>query len=299
MRRAGIGIFGTSFLDLLSGALGAVIILFIIVPKMSQADAELMDKVRAIEELALDIDQIAAQIENSVPEAVLDKVKDELDNLKQTVADLQRQIDQLEEDLERVQSRNAALEAVVEKQQEELERLRQQLGEAKDKLKEKEDAGRTASTVEKTLGVFAQFGILCRWEELDADIDMGVQKFGADPEQCWRMYPSKPWGILGEDVRERVEGDKERFELFYVPQIYPEVYTLWVNVYEGSKVNHAEARLTMIFHPGKPDEQRHEIGPVPLRGPELRCVATFRLSDYGFELLPHREPFWGEGRVVK
>ena len=122
MRRAGIGIFGTSFLDLLSGALGAVIILFIIVPKMSQADAELMDKVRAIEELALDIDQIAAQIENSVPEAVLDKVKDELDNLKQTVADLQRQIDQLEEDLERVQSRNAALEAVVEKQQEELER---------------------------------------------------------------------------------------------------------------------------------------------------------------------------------
>ena len=191
------------------------------------------------------------------------------------------------------------MEAVVEKQQEELERLRQQLGEAKDKLKEKEDAGRTASTVEKTLGVFAQFGILCRWEELDADIDMGVQKFGADPEQCWRMYPSKPWGILGEDVRERVEGDKERFELFYVPQIYPEVYTLWVNVYEGSKVNHAEARLTMIFHPGKPDEQRHEIGPVPLRGPELRCVATFRLSDYGFELLPHREPFWGEGRVVK
>lgn len=299
MRRAGINIFGTSFLDLLSGALGAVIILFIIVPKMSQADADLIHKAQEIEKLALDIDQIVERIENSVPKDVLQSIDEELDEFRQDVADLQVRINQLEDDIASVQSRNAALEATVAEQQTELERLREQLGAAKAKLKEKEDAERTANTVEKTLGVFAQFGILCRWEELDVDVDMGVQKFGQDAEHCWRMYPSKPWGILGEDVRERVDDDKERFELFYVPRIYPEEYTLWVNIYEGSQSFRANVKVVMIFHPGKPDEQRHEIGPVALSGTGTRCVVTFRLTDYGFEMLPHREPQWGEGRVVK
>ncbi len=35
MARKEINVFGTSFLDLLSGALAAVIILFVIVPKLS------------------------------------------------------------------------------------------------------------------------------------------------------------------------------------------------------------------------------------------------------------------------
>ena len=44
MARKEINIFGTSFLDLLSGALGAVIILFIIVPKMSVQQQEALQE---------------------------------------------------------------------------------------------------------------------------------------------------------------------------------------------------------------------------------------------------------------
>ena len=56
MARQEINIFGTSFLDLLSGALAAVIILFIIIPKMTKEDVELLEKVKEIQEITTSID---------------------------------------------------------------------------------------------------------------------------------------------------------------------------------------------------------------------------------------------------
>ena len=54
MARQEINIFGTSFLDLLSGALAAVIILFIIIPKMTKEDVELLEKVKEIQEIIVE-----------------------------------------------------------------------------------------------------------------------------------------------------------------------------------------------------------------------------------------------------
>ena len=56
MARKEINIFGTSFLDLLSGALAAVIILFIIVPKMTQENIDAIEKVKKIEAVVESID---------------------------------------------------------------------------------------------------------------------------------------------------------------------------------------------------------------------------------------------------
>lgn len=305
MARKEINIFGTSFLDLLSGALGAVIILFIIVPKMTQSDVELIEKVKQVEALAVDVEELVERLENSIPKELLEEIESELEELKSTIEQLQQRVTELSEDVKRLSEENLELKEQNEQQKEEIEELRARLAAAEARAevveRELEEKSReeTVNRVEEVLGVFAKFGILCRWSETNADVDMGVQRFGGEPEHCWRMYPSKKWGILGEDVRERGFDEEERFELFYVPEIYPDTYTAWVNIYDGSAGRSARINATLVFHPGKPDEQRYDVPTFEISGNSARCFVTFRLTNSGFEILPHREPIWGEGRVVK
>ncbi|NDV57873.1 hypothetical protein [Bacteroides sp. 519] len=299
MARKEINIFGTSFLDLLSGALGAVIILFIIVPKMTQENVELIKKVKEIEVIASDVEELLEKVKNSVPTEVFNTLKEEMETIKSKMSELKNKLAELEKEIQQITEENRTLKETVQTQQEEIEKLKAKLAEMTTRATEAEEKNKPANTVEKTLGVFAKFGILCKWEESNTDVDMGVQRFGMSPEQCWRMYPSKSWGILGEDVREREISDQERFELFYVPQIYPDEYTVWINIYKKSSGTNANVTCILIFHPGKPDEQRKEIGPIYLSSRTTKCVVSFRLSNFGFEIISHREPQWGEGEVIK
>ena len=302
MAKREINIFGTSFLDLLSGALAAVIILFVIVPKKTQSDIELIEKFREVEVIAADIEDLTERLKNSVPKEVLEQIETELNELTQKIEKLQNQLAQMEADIKAITEENTNLKQTIQEQQEEIERLKKQLDDASRRAEEAEKHNSTANTVEKTLGVFAKFGILCRWEETDTDVDLGIQRFGdygGTKEHCWRMYPSKPWGILGEDVRERDFDEEERFELFYVPKIYHDVYTAWVDIYDNSKGKHAKVNATLIFHPGQPDEQRYEVGAFSVSGSQTKCFVTFSLTEHGFTILNHREPQWGNGRVVK
>ncbi len=303
MKRKEINIFGTSFLDLLSGALAAVIILFVVVPKGVQEDPELVKQVQELKTVTNDVKGAIERIKNSVPKEIFEKIRKEIEDANKKLSELNNRIDKLEKDIKKVSSENTALKKEVQKQQEEIEKLKKQVEVLTASLKaekEKNDkANSTANTVEKTLGVFAKFGVLCKWNETNADVDLGVQRFG-QPEHCWRNYPSKKWGILGEDVRERVDEDtEERFELFYVPQIYPDEYTVWVDIYERSVSNHANVTCIFVFHPGRDDEIKKEIGPIPVSKGNNKLIASFRLSNSGFEFIDLREPIWGTGRVVK
>lgn len=304
MARKEINIFGTSFLDLLSGALAAVIILFVVVPKDVQADPELVKQVQELKTVANNVKEAIEKIKNSVPKEAYEKIQDEIEVANKKLSELNDKIGRLEEGIKEISSENTALKEKVIQQQKDIEKLRQQIKELTETLKtekeKNEKANSTANTVEETLGVFAKFGILCKWDETNTDVDMGVQKFGQPQEQCWRNYPSKKWGILGEDVRERVEEDaEERFELFYVPQIYPDEYTVWVNIYENSVSNYANVTCIFVFHPGKNDEIKKEVGPITISKGNNKLVATFRLSNSGFEFVSLKEPIWGTGKVIK
>ena len=304
MARKEINIFGTSFLDLLSGALAAVIILFVVVPKGMQEDPELVKQVQELKTVTKDMKEAIEKIKNSVPKEMFEKIREEIEFANQKLSELTEKIAKLEEDIKKITSENTTLKETIRHQQEDIEKLQRQIQELTAALKTErnnnEKANSTANTVEKTLGVFAKFGVLCKWNETDTDVDMGVQKFGQPSDQCWRNYPSKKWGILGEDVRERVDEDtKERFELFYVPQIYPDEYTVWVDVYEHSAGDHATVTCIFVFHPGKTDEVKKEIGPITVSKGNYRLAATFRLSSSGFEFVGLREPIWGTGRVIK
>ena len=214
MAKKDINIFGTSFLDLLSGALASVIILFVIVPKKTSSDVEIIEKFKELEVVATEVQDLTAKLKESVPKDVFKEISKEMDELRRKISDLRDKIRSLEEDIKKTTEENKALKQKVEEQTQEIEKLKEQLRDAQIRAKQAERSNSTANTVEKTLGVFAKFGILLRWEQTDTDVDMGVQRFGESPEQCWRMHASKIWGILGEDVRERVDEDTERFELF-------------------------------------------------------------------------------------
>lgn len=300
MAKKDINIFGTSFLDLLSGALASVIILFVIVPKKTSSDVEIIEKFKELEVVATEVQDLTAKLKESVPKDVFKEIAQELEDLRSKISDLRDKIRQMEDDIRRVTEENTELKQQVAAQAEEIERLKEQLQTARTRAERAEKANTASSTVERTLGVFAKFGILCRWEQTDTDVDIGVQRFGDSPEQCWRMHASKKWGILGEDVRERATDESERFELFYVPEIYPDVYTAWCNVYTGSIGTEANVTATLIYHPGAVDEQKYEIGPFHIqKNAPHKCFVTFQLTTGGFTILEHREPIWGTGRVVK
>ncbi|MCK9303053.1 MAG: hypothetical protein PHU62_05720 [Bacteroidales bacterium] len=302
MARKEINVFSVSFLDLLSGALAAVIILFIIVPKMTSEQQSVLEQIEGLKTEVVELDSLLAQLHNSIPADEYTKLMDKLDSFQDLIDNLEQHVSSLQAETEKLKAENEELKELIkncEDSQKTIEQLRSKIAELEKEVKEKSNDSKMANTVEKTLGVFAQFGILCRWTEANTDVDIGVQRFGSSPEQCWRMYPNKEWGILGEDVRERNVGEEERFELFYVPQIYEDDYTFWINIYEKSASFDANVMCVLIFHPGKPDEIRKEIGPIHLTNSSINCVVSFHLNKYGFNIINYREPQWGEGRVVK
>lgn len=299
MARKEINIFGTSFLDLLSGALAAVIILFIIVPKMMPNDVELLERITEIKSITGDIDNALQRIKYSVPKDVYEKIKEQMDTLNDKIRQLSERVEELETQIKQVVAENDELKQKLAEKDSQTDQLKRELEDLKKQLEEEKENNSPTNTIEKTLGVFAKFAILCRWEEPTTDVDLGVQSFNAEPSQVWRMYPSKPWGILGEDVRERSDDTSERFELFYVPEIVPGEYTAWVNVYSGSRGESAQVNCTLIFHPNGPDEIRKEIKPFIISKNNSKCFVTFRLSNAGFSIISHREPIWGNGVVIK
>ena len=298
MARKEINIFGTSFLDLLSGALAAVIILFIIVPKMTQENIDAIEKVKKIESVVENIDVALEEIKNRIPKEEYDLIKEQLDKLKNNIDQLKNEIEELKQDVVRISQENSQLKETLDVNNKEIEKLQAEIKRLQERLSQEEAKNTAINNVEQTLGVFAKFGIIVSWDELETDVDMGVQCFSPQ-EQCWRMYPNKKWGILGQDVRERIDDGEQHFELYYVPEIHDGIYTAWVNIYTGSRGKTANMKCIMIFHPGKPDERREELSPFTLTSSSNKCFVTFRLSESGFEILPHREPIWGEGKVVK
>ena len=98
MRRAKeIHLVNISFIDMLAGALGAVMILFIIVPKVSFSDLE---KIKTLDSLAINkanMDSMLVSLKSVVPEK-------EYQDLIQSSATLQASIEALKVDVDNVQS---------------------------------------------------------------------------------------------------------------------------------------------------------------------------------------------------
>lgn len=137
MAKKQINVFGASFLDLLSGALGAVIILYVIVPKLEIPVNEFEEQQQLageIAELGLSIEEIS----NMIPQADYAKMLEQLSSIERTNSRLQGEIARLEERLEQFELSSeqeeliAELEGQISELQEQVENVRTELSECEE-----------------------------------------------------------------------------------------------------------------------------------------------------------------------
>ncbi len=133
MARKEINIFSASFLDLLSGALGAVIILYILVPKLTIPVEEFEEQKKLSEEvgkLGVAIDDIASLI----PQAQLDAIKSQMQEvisaknaLEKKIAGLQQGLDECLKSNEENVKKILALQSELDKTKAALEAANAQI----------------------------------------------------------------------------------------------------------------------------------------------------------------------------
>lgn len=129
-KKRDINVFNVSFLDLLSGALGAVLILFVIVPKMDSQIRQKLQELETFKELQMDVTQIQGMIttlQGSVPKATIDNLQSNLNNLSTDLKTLQSQVKQLQDQLAKAESERIQSVEKSKKLQEEVDVMKSQM----------------------------------------------------------------------------------------------------------------------------------------------------------------------------
>lgn len=113
MARREINVFGASFLDLLAGALGAVLILYIIVPKLEITVEEFEEQQKLSEE----IDKMGltiAEISEMIPAEDLEAIQQQLQQIEDAKNQLQQQVQQTQQQLSQSQQQLSQSKQQVE-----------------------------------------------------------------------------------------------------------------------------------------------------------------------------------------
>ena len=108
MARKEINIFNIAFLDLLSGALAAVLILFIVVPKLT-SNEKVSITVDEVSERTSKIRDRYEDLKNSVPDEIYDNHKDKFEALEEEIDLLQKSVGDLRDRVEELEAENAEL----------------------------------------------------------------------------------------------------------------------------------------------------------------------------------------------
>lgn len=249
MARKEINIFGTSFLDLLSGALAAVIILFIIVPKMTSEQQNALEELEQLNNQVEELNNLMEQLQNSVPQDIYDQIQRQLEELQETVGQLTEEIRDLQGQLSESQQRVSQLE-------EENEQLRQRIAQLENESRQSGQEGQGISDG-KVFGMDAELGIVCLWTE-NVDVDLFVKNL-ADGSLCYYGNKDTAFGNLNQDITSRSTPDDDRYELFYQSEVVPGRYLIYVNIFErsaGWRGQRVPVEGYVVLFPGKPNQIR-------------------------------------------
>ncbi len=174
MARKEINVFNVSFLDLLSGALGAVLILFIVIPKMDAKIEQQLQELEAIKSLKVDVqsiqsmmqkldqsvpqdemEKVLARLKSTVPQAEFDKISEDFNKKFEVFANEKKE---LEQQMQKVQTVIASLEQEIKKVQTELGKcdqkrteLKKETAELKKQIKTLEEQNKDTKVIRKQL----------------------------------------------------------------------------------------------------------------------------------------------------
>ena len=271
MARKEINIFGTSFLDLLSGALGAVIILFIIVPKMSVQQQEALQELETLNVQVEQLSDLMEQLENSVPQELYQQIEQQLEDMQSTITTLTVQVEQLQSENSSLRSENEELRERIrqyENIEQEYEAALQRIQELEEQIEDMPETNNAEISGGMVFGTNAEVGVVCIWPE-NVDVDLYVKNLQTG-EICNFRNKNWAWGNLLEDVRTRREGD-DRYELFYQREIVPGEYQVYVNIYSDPRApwNGTPGTVSgyVVMHPGKRNQKKIDFRTIRLTQP--------------------------------
>jgi len=308
MKRKEINIFSTAFLDLLSGALGAVLILFIIIPKLT---SEQQNALEELDRLNVQSEQLAELIElarNSIPAELYGQIQAQMRQMQNTINQLTQTVQNLQQQLQRAESENTQLREQLAQTQQQLQdardcirenaQLRDQLAEtqrqlqdAQRRLEEAKENIRKRDGLPSSLMHKGEVEVFILWEE-NVDVDLYVKNLD-NGEICQHpnsrnSHPNvKSWGILTEDINhERLRGDGIKYyEIFYQPKPVPGKYQIYFNIYQSNDGTHWNGKPAtvsgfVVMFPDQPNEIRIDFPTVTLtRALEDHIVGTLTVTE--------------------
>ncbi len=235
MAKKDVQVFSMTFLDLLSGALAAVIILFIIIPKMDRETQETAEAINNLDFNIETLDSIVHSLEGMVEQEVLEEVNLELEEMRKNLESARQQVEDLQEQVEQLEQQTAEFEQRIEELQLEVEDLREY----------KEWMENCGFTLEDGCPIAPPkttfMAISTAWKDSGpVDVDMWiVTPFGKTFSYQNQNFPSHP-GLLSRDSQ-----TGPGIELFEILNPPPGIYKIYLNLYRG---NRATADLR-IFYP--------------------------------------------------
>ncbi|MDZ7755781.1 hypothetical protein [Rhodohalobacter sp.] len=246
MAKKQINVFGASFLDLLSGALGAVIILYVIVPKLEIPVDEFEEQQQLageIAELGLSIEEIS----NMIPQSDYAQMLEQLSSIERTNNRLQGEIERLEARLEQFELSPeqeeliAELEGQISELQEQVENVRTELSECEEGRSDCE------ADLEKIEGDSQFLVVVMSWSTANHDVDLHV----IDPDGNEFMYTNQSFpGVRGELTIDNTCGPG--YEVWNITAPQEGDYEIYANLYsrsgcEGENPENGIADVT-IYH---------------------------------------------------
>ncbi|HKK89532.1 MAG TPA: hypothetical protein VJ917_11845 [Saprospiraceae bacterium] len=244
MKKKDIQVFSMSFLDLLSGALAAVIILFIIVPKMDAKSKEAIDALEELDSLEMNIeelDSLMKSLEGAVDSDTYERVMEQIESMEETIEELREQVEDLQEQLQQCEEQVEQMEEEIEQMEEVVEQLQTEVEDLRKYKQWMENCGFTLEDgcpVEPPQTTF--LAISTGWEA-NVDVDLWIETpFGKTFSYKNVSFPYYP-GILSRDATKG-----PGIELFEILNPPSGVYNIYLNLYSGSSPVMADLR---IFYP--------------------------------------------------
>lgn len=261
MARKGIELFSVSFLDLLSGALGAVILLYVIVPRITISAEELEEQKKLSEEvkrLGLDIEKL----KDVLPQDKFSQVQQQMQDVLKAKADIEARITNL-------QRRLRECTQLKDRNQEAIEELQQQLEAEKSALKQCEsDYARIEGS-----GKFAL--ITMSWNTTD-DVDLHI----IDPDGRLFNYEHKTNpGSTAELTLDNTQGPGlEVWSLINPP---PGRYTLYSNLYKKRSATSPLTEVRVYHRNGVKEYPTFTLTTADESAASKKLIGTFEVPPTG------------------
>lgn len=236
-----VNTMSTSFLDLLSGALGAVILLFVLVPKTTITDKDLIDQMKSLEIEASQLDSLLTQIADSGENISLEDYQKVVEEIKLSQKKNKVMMEQLSKQLANAQESNRALKRKEHQLKVEADMMKEQIQQLKStsapiaqktssnssKSSQKSQTVTTESSKvvkdsDKTFyfGFDSELSVVLNWDSSDVDVDLFLENEGNYVDGFNRSKPFGKW------VRVPKKYLSKPTEVIIQPELVPGTYTI-------------------------------------------------------------------------